>query len=267
MFVPPAFFVVSPHPKAPAPPPAVVRAVTVSDEDVREVKAPVARTAPPVRAVAVPKNILGFMAYARGKVPIRRSASSRSRRVYTLSNRQTVVAVPYNDDWTKVRMNNGRAYFVAREALELTAFAVTAGPSPSRTTLTSRGLPGRPRGSREALVNYSYNFIGTPYVWGGNDMRRGIDCSGFVKKLYGAIGLSLPRTAAEQARVGIPINRLEDLKAGDRLYFWEAKRGKIGHTGMYTGNGYFVHSSTGHGGVQTDYLTARWLRILVAARR
>ena len=266
MLVPPAFFFVSPHPKPPVAPPAVVRAVTVSDEDVREVRPPVARTAPPVRAAAVPKNILGFMAYARGKVAIRRTASPRGKRMYTLSNRQTVVAVPYSDDWTKVRMNNGRAYFVAREALEMTAFAVTAAPA-SSARLSSRAVSGRARTSREALVDYSYNFIGTPYVWGGNDMRRGIDCSGFVKKLYGAIGLSLPRTAAEQARVGMPITRLQDLKAGDRLYFWEAKRGKIGHTGMYTGNGYFVHSSTGHGGVQTDYLTPRWLKILVAARR
>jgi len=68
--------------------------------------------------------------------------------------------------------------------------------------------------------------------------------------------------------VGTPVTRLEDLQPGDRLYFWDAKRGMIGHTGIYLGGGYFVHSSRGHGGVNTDYLgQKKWLNILVAARR
>ena len=79
--------------------------------------------------------------------------------------------------------------------------------------------------------------------------------------------MKLPRTAAEQALVGQPVCRLEDLQSGDRLYFWEKKRSKIGHTGLYLGNGYFVHSSSGNHGVATDYLTPRWRAILVAARR
>ena len=68
--------------------------------------------------------------------------------------------------------------------------------------------------------------------------------------------------------MGQQITRLEDLQAGDRLYFWENKRGKIGHTGIYLGKGYFVHSSVGNHGVATDYLGSKnWLKILVAARR
>jgi cell wall-associated NlpC family hydrolase len=122
--------------------------------------------------------------------------------------------------------------------------------------------------ARSKMADYSLKFQGTPYVWGGNDELNGIDCSGFVKKMYGKIGLSLPRTAAEQALVGKPIYNLEDLQKGDRLYFWDKKRGKIGHTGIYLGDGNFVHSSSGRGGVATDYLGSdRWLKILVAARR
>lgn len=66
----------------------------------------------------------------------------------------------------------------------------------------------------------------------------------------------------------MPITKLEDLQKGDRLYFWSKSRNKIGHTGVYLGNGYFVHSSSGKGKVTTDYLaTPKWLNILVAARR
>jgi cell wall-associated NlpC family hydrolase len=112
--------------------------------------------------------------------------------------------------------------------------------------------------SRAAAAQKGLKYIGTPYVWGGNDINNGIDCSGFVKKLYGDIGMNLPRQ---------PITRLENLRKGDRLYFWENKRNTIGHTGIYLGNGYFVHSSRGHNGVNTDLLTEKWLKILVAARR
>lgn len=170
--------------------------------------------------------------------------------------------------WTKVVMKNGTYGYVPTAAVAELPYVLTA-QSPSRQT--SRGILAS-RGSspiaNSQVANYAMNFIGTPYKWGGNDVNNGIDCSGFVKKMYGTIGKDLPRTAAEQATVGTPINRLEELRAGDRLYFWDGKRGKIGHTGIYLGNGYFVHASSGHGGVATDALgQQRWLRILVAARR
>ena len=88
--------------------------------------------------------------------------------------------------------------------------------------------------------------------------------------MYGRIGYNLPRTAAEQALVGQPIYRLEDLKKGDRLYFWDSKRGMVGHAAIFIGGrtgDEFVHSSHGKGGVATSRLTQSWLNILYAARR
>jgi cell wall-associated NlpC family hydrolase len=87
--------------------------------------------------------------------------------------------------------------------------------------------------------------------------------------MFGEVAhIQLPRTAAEQVKVGQPVRRLDELRAGDRLYFWDKKRGKVGHTGIYLGGGYFVHSSRSHNGVATDYLGSRtWLNMLVAARR
>jgi cell wall-associated NlpC family hydrolase len=119
------------------------------------------------------------------------------------------------------------------------------------------------------LVDYALKFQGTPYEWGGNDLVNGIDCSGFVKQVMkGTIGYNLPRTAAEQALVGTPIRRFEDLRPGDRLYFRMRSESKISHTGIYMGNWRFVHSSHGKGGVSTDSLTkASWRNMLVAARR
>ena len=129
---------------------------------------------------------------------------------------------------------------------------------PRSPILASRGADRfSGRGSQDlrgAVADYALKFKGTPYVWGGNNLTGGIDCSGFVKQLYGAIGLELPRTAAEQVNVGLQVQRLEQLQKGDRLYFWDYKRNCVGHTGIYLGNGYFVHSSMTHKGVDTDYL-------------
>jgi len=172
----------------------------------------------------------------------------------------------------KVLLQNGRDGYVSTDDVARLPYDVTRPASTRSTppTLASRssGTTKLSSQSRASVAEYSLNFTGTPYVWGGNDPNKGIDCSGFVKYLYGQIGVSLPRTAAEQVNVGQAITRLEDLQPGDRLYFWSSSRNKIGHTGIYLGNGYFCHATSSKGKVTTDYLgTDKWLKILVAARR
>ncbi len=204
------------------------------------------------QSYAAEGRVLGYLGQALESSKIYASPNTKSKVYYTAKQYQYLIVSKYNDNYLKVVMSNG-VYGYTRTS------KVVMLPQPVRqnTSLSSRA----------SAAKRGLNYIGTPYVWGGNDINSGIDCSGFVKKLYGDIGINLPRTAAEQAKVGKPIKRLEDLKPGDRLYFWEKKRNTIGHTGLYLGNGYFVHSSRGHNGVNTDRLTERWLKILVAARR
>lgn len=218
--------------------------------------------------------VLGKLGQATKATPIFTSPNSKARIYYTAKPKEYLVLRKMSTQaWMQVLMQNGQHGYVATAAVKQLPYEVTSekpAARPRAGMLASRGSK-RSIASAEAaaaVANYSLNYLGTPYVWGGNDPNKGIDCSGFVKKMYGAIGASLPRTAAEQATVGTPINRLEDLQKGDRLYFWDKKRGKIGHTGIYMGDGTFVHSSSGRGGVATDYLgSPKWLRILVAARR
>jgi len=191
-----------------------------------------------------------------------------------------LVVKDYKKDnpWKLVLMKNGTYAYARSEQMKVLDYEYMVPESqmvaiqPRSSTLTSRGATRfSGRGSsdlRAEVADYALNFKGTPYVWGGNSLTNGIDCSGFVKQLYGQIGLDLPRTAAEQVNVGKPIHRLEDLQKGDRLYFWDYNRGCVGHTGIYIGNGNFVHSSMTHKGVDTDYLgEKKWMRLLVAARR
>jgi len=178
-----------------------------------------------------------------------------------------VVVQPVSDAWLKVLMRNGIYGYVHANTVAKLPYDVMADAAP-RNSYRGDNLPAASR-STAAAAKEALNYVGTPYLWGGTDIHRGIDCSGMVQKLFGDVAhIQLPRTAAEQALVGTPVTRLDDLKAGDRLYFWDAKRGKIGHTGLYLGNGYFVHSSRTHNGIGTDYLgQKKWLNILYAARR
>ncbi len=210
------------------------------------------------------RKVLGKLGQATEKTPIYASMSTRARVFYRVKQYEYLVVTDSSrDNWMKVLLQNGQYGYVPADTVAKLPYEVTTEAQP-RTSRSAIATPG----SRGSAAEAGLQFRGTPYVWGGNDLNRGIDCSGFVKKLFGGVGVDLPRTASEQALVGQKITRLEDLQKGDRLYFWENKRAKIGHTGIYLGNGYFVHSSRGKGGVDTDYLgSPKWLKILVAARR
>jgi len=100
------------------------------------------------------------------------------------------------------------------------------------------------------LVKAAMGFLGAPYRFGGFSIR-GIDCSGLAKKIYQLFDIDLPRTANEQARVGMRVAR-SDLSEGDLLFFNTRRRG--GHVGIYIGNNEFVHAASRKRGVRVDNL-------------
>ena len=101
-------------------------------------------------------------------------------------------------------------------------------------------VPGGGSGVGPAAVQDALQFLGMPYLWGGEDPSTGFDCSGLVQYVYGRHGVTLPRVAEAQAQVGIPVAP-EALQAGDALFFADSS-GYIHHEGMYLGGGFFLHS-------------------------
>lgn len=119
--------------------------------------------------------------------------------------------------------------------------------------------------SGRLLVKTAKSVIGTPYVMGG-ERPGGFDCSGLVKWAYNNMGVALPRTAREQSVVGQKVKNVKDMRAGDIVAFRHPKRGY--HTGIYVGDGKFVHSPRKRSHVRINSLSDPYFKsTLLGARR
>jgi len=121
------------------------------------------------------------------------------------------------------------------------------------------------------IVAFSRQFLGTPYVWGGTNLNRGVDCSGFIWAVFRNFGIYLNRVAAAQASNGVFVDR-NSLQPGDLVFFdtnWGWNTGSISHVGIYMGNDQFIHSASGIvRGVTINSLSEPYYqRTYVTARR
>lgn len=115
------------------------------------------------------------------------------------------------------------------------------------------------------LLTKARSAIGTPYVRGGSG-PGGFDCSGFVSWAYKSVGVQLPRTAREQSVVGERINTVEEMRAGDIVAFRHPRRGY--HTGIYVGDGKFIHSPRRRSSVKISSLDDPYFsKTFLSARR
>ena len=103
--------------------------------------------------------------------------------------------------------------------------------------------------SRTSLVEYAYQYLNAPYLWGGRT-PLGIDCSGYTQMVYRLTGYPLPRDSAEQARHGITLSFIEESEPGD-LAFFDNEEGIITHVGIILSDNYIIHAS---GKVRLDRL-------------
>ena len=113
----------------------------------------------------------------------------------------------------------------------------------------------------DAVVAYASQFIGNPYVYGGNSLTNGIDCSGFTQQVFAHFGYSISRTSDSQAGDGRGISYSQS-RAGDIIVY-------SGHVAILTGDGGIVHASNSapypQGGIK--YSSNALYRPYIAVRR
>lgn len=99
--------------------------------------------------------------------------------------------------------------------------------------------------------------IGKPYVWGASGPSS-FDCSGLVQYVFGQHGVSLPRTSAEQAKVGVSIPKGQQAP-GDLVFSdWEG-RGAVSHVAVYVGDGQVIEAPSTGQKVKVTPLSANYL--------
>lgn len=99
---------------------------------------------------------------------------------------------------------------------------------------------------RVNMLDYAQRFLGTPYVWGGNSLTKGVDCSGFVKQIFTQYGYgsNMPRVSRDMAKKYTKISASE-AKAGDLVFYHNLKTGVVDHVAIYMGNGKVIHARNG----------------------
>lgn len=119
----------------------------------------------------------------------------------------------------------------------------------------------------DELLLQALSLIGIAYKFGGSTPMRGLDCSGFIRYIFKqSLRLNMPRTAAEQAHVGIPIKK-QELQAGDLVFF--NTRGRVNsHVGLYLGEDKFIHAPRTGKQIEIDSLkSSYWAKRYNGARR
>lgn len=133
-------------------------------------------------------------------------------------------------------------------------------PTPGEPSATSTPTPTSAPSGDTSIVDSAEAYLGVPYKWGGTT-DKGMDCSGFVQKAYEDAGYFIGRTTQIQALEG---KEVEDYAPGDILCFGRSKW-NIFHTGIYIGDGKFIHSSSPEGVVVSE-LDGYGLKLIMARR-
>ncbi|MBP3338116.1 MAG: SH3 domain-containing protein [Lachnospiraceae bacterium] len=158
------------------------------------------------------------------------------------------------DGWYKININNLVGYvsaeFVEKRnilptAIEVKEVIVTK-PNVNVPSIDTSQLSDEVSQTAVDLINYAMQFLGNPYVSGGNSLTNGTDCSGFTKLIFAHFGYDLPRSSGDYLYVGtqIPLNKI---KPGDLLLYKYGSR--IGHVAIYIGNNQIIHASTPRSGI------------------
>jgi len=112
--------------------------------------------------------------------------------------------------------------------------------------------------SADEIIKTARKYLGVPHCMGGTTMKC-MDCSGLLVTVFASYGIKLPHNSEEQARYGKIISGMAELKKGDLVFFIRSyiTKSLITHSGIYTGNNRFIHTSSSNG-VTITSLDDRW---------
>jgi peptidoglycan endopeptidase LytE len=164
------------------------------------------------------------------------------------------------------RLRPGQNLFLKQETEpeEQTQYAAILSEEKIKDNVPDISIP-EDLGLKDKLILFAKKFMNIPYRFGGTSIF-GIDCSGYVQKVYSMIGVNLPRSAREQFHEGQPVDTGE-LSIGD-LVFFRTYAPFPSHVGIYLGDNLFIHASSRGKKVTIDSLTEPfYIKRFIGAKR
>ena len=176
-----------------------------------------------------------------------------SKACYIRSDYLSLSEIPYENRAS----SNAPKYFRQGKAiapLPGTSTASQAGSTSSSAAASQTGSLSSASATGAQILAKATQYLGTPYVYGGAS-PSGFDCSGFVYYVYGTFGLSVGRTPEAQYGAGTVVDKAS-LQPGDIVLFANTYASGISHSGIYAGNGQFIHSPNSRSTVSYSDLTS-----------
>lgn len=193
-------------------------------------------------------NQQGYIS-SNAQANLRSGPSTNTESIGKLKRHTVITVISEENDWYKVTYNGKEGY--------ISKSLVTIGEVPEETSSRSADTSRAQALSNNSsdIVSVATQYLGNKYVSGGTSPETGFDCSGFTQYVYGKCGISLSRASSTQANNGTPVEKSE-LQPGDLLLFHYYGEDSIGHVGIYTGNGQFIHAANAKRGVVYDTINS-----------
>ncbi len=197
----------------------------------------------PNKKAAAPKAAEKTIAVATTTVNLRQERSTNSNVLTKVAPAVVLSVQNIDDEWVKVSTSEGTQGYIAKEYLNI-------GKESAKDKLLKDVNQSSSSSSKgNDVISYAKQFLGNPYVYGGNSLTNGVDCSGFTSQVFKKFGVSLSRSSSGQfANNGVHVDS-SDVRPGDLMFY--GHNGNISHVGIYMGNDQIIHASTAKTGITT----------------
>ena len=205
-----------------------------------------------------------YASYSRyvtaNNVVVRKKASNKGKIVGSYKKAAKVRCYKKKRSYTKIKYGRYYRYIATRYLSKKKPVVVTAQKAANITTDTyTRYVTA----TGQSVVDYAMQFRGNPYVWGGESLTNGVDCSGFTMQVYKHFGYSLPHSSTAQRYEGTAVSWNEK-QPGD-LICYQVVNG-VGHVAIYIGDNQIIHAGSKDTGINVrnaDYRAVWGVRRIV----
>lgn len=174
----------------------------------------------------------GTITTARANAAIVEETTQDTKVLGNVSEGDMVMVLAKEGSFYKVKVDNTVGYIY--------------GTSVDETKLTDLIEESRSASKGEEIVAYAKQFLGGKYVYGGNDLATGVDCSGFAQQIMQHFGISIARSSrAQYASNGYAVSQAE-IQPGDLVFYGN---NSVNHVAIYAGNGQIIHANTESTGI------------------